>query len=137
MPEPQLGYFFPVSAGHPGQPLPPSWGSGNRPGQPLPPIPPGLPVEPGKPTLPIVLPPELWPPGNHGPEVMPPIYIPGLPDKPITLPPGSIWPPLPPDLGIEGKVAILIWVSGVGSRWFIYDSSVSVTPPIQPTPTPK
>lgn len=117
----------------------PGLGGGERPALPivLPPLP-GIIPKPGTPTLPIVLPPELWPPGDHGPGVMPPIHIPEEPGHPFPKPPGVIWPPLPPDLGLEGKVAILIWVVGVGFRWYIYDAA-QVAPPIElpPVATPK
>lgn len=135
------GWFVPSEGGGEG-PVDPGWGVGkppNKPGHPLPLPPlPGIWPKPGEPSLPIALPPGLWPPGDHGPGVMPPIYIPEEPTKPLPLPPGSIWPPLPPDLGLTGKVAILVWVVGVGFRWFIYDQA-QVTPPIQlpGVPTPK
>lgn len=82
-------------------------------GGPLPPLP-GIWPPPGRPAHPIALPRPPLTPEN-------PIVIPGTPEHPIQLPPGTIWPPLPPDLGLEGKTAILVWVVGVGKRWFIYD----------------
>lgn len=127
---------LPGNPGYPGHPLPPFPG---YPGHPLPPggialppiaLPPfpGLWPPPGQPTLPIVI-----PPGNVA---MPPIFIPEDPTKPPALPPGTIWPPIPPDTGITGKVIILVWIIGVGYRWYVYDAA-AVTPPIQPTPGPK
>jgi hypothetical protein len=74
--------------------------------------------------------------------------IPGAPPpthKPT--PPGTIWPPLPPGLP-EGKVAILVWISGVGHRYAVIDTSDPAnkpdqslppeggTPPTTPAPTP-
>jgi hypothetical protein len=98
----------------PGGPVDPGYGVdvGGKPVQPLPPLP-GIWPPPGQPSLPIELPPV---------EVSPPIYIPETPEHPIAKPPGTIWPPLPPDLGLDGKVAILVWVMGVGRRWYIYDA---------------
>jgi len=62
----------------------------------------------GHPSHPIALPPDQpWPPG-----VNPPI----VPPNP---PPGSIWPPLPPDSGAMGKALVLIYVSGYGARYMV------------------
>ena len=47
-------------------------------------------------------------------------YIPGSPEHPIALPPGTVWPPLPPTT--TGKYAVLIWVVGVGSRWLVVEA---------------
>lgn len=91
--------------------LPPHVGGG-----PLPPLP-GVWPPTDRPSLPIALPP-IVPPGH----VENPIVIPGTPEKPIHLPPG-IYPPLPPNVGIEGKVAILVWVVGVGHRWAVVDTT--------------
>lgn len=120
MPEPQLGYFFPVSEGHPGHPLPKPPISGGIPTPPiqLPPLPPDT-VEP-----PIVLPP------TDGGDIEFPIVI---PKPPINLPPGTVWPPLPPDAGIAGKMFCLVWIVGVGYRWVVLEGP-SVWPPIA---TPK
>jgi hypothetical protein len=122
------GILFPAGSG----PVDPGYGrpggGGGHPSHPiaLPPLP-GIWPEPGKPSLPIYIPPEI--PGVPSQ----PIYIEGSPEHPIALPPNTIWPPLPPDLGGGSeKKAVLVWVSGVGARWFIYDPSS--TPPV---PTPK
>jgi hypothetical protein len=110
--------------GRPDQGLP-GGGGGGRPSHPivLPPLPPDL-----KPDHPIYLP----PPG--APEQ--PIFLPVEPEHPIQLPPGQIWPPLPPSAGVGGKVVILVWVVGVGYRWFYLDAPV-IYPPQPPQPTPK
>lgn len=126
------GYFARITpiSGVPGAPdiglpePPPGVGGGPI----IPPPLPGVWPKPGEPTHPIEIPPV---------GVMPPIFIPEDPQHPIQLPPGVIWPPLPPDVGLpSGKVAILIWVVGVGHRWFIYESP-TVWPPTPPTAGPK
>jgi hypothetical protein len=89
----------------------------------------------GSPGHPIVLPP--LPPDLHPDHTLPPltgipswpIYIPGTPEHPIVLPPGTIWPPLPPEIGVAGKVWILVYVLGVGHRWFVVDGP-SIWPPV-------
>jgi|KBSMisStandDraft_5_1062788.scaffolds.fasta_scaffold684363_2 hypothetical protein len=136
MPTPQLGYFWPVSGGHPDQGLPP--GSPGSPDQglpqppsiwppvTLPPLPPG--VWPNPPV-------GVWPP--HSPSVPShPIYLPEGPDHTLPVPPATIWPPLPPGNGIAGKGVILIWVVGVGYRWLVVQGH-EVWPPVPPSPQPK
>lgn len=63
-----------------------------------------LPIQPVRPELPI-----YYPPGG---EVTPP----------INLPPGSVWPPLPPSA--KGKFIALCWIIGVGYRWVVIDTSL-------------
>lgn len=160
---PEKYYITPVGDDEPvdpgygipgGKPKPPHVGGGPIV---LPPLP-GVWPPAGHPSLPIELPP------GH---VELPIYIPGSPEKPINLPPGTIWPPLPPkfpvdpNYGVEAppptigggpvtpppqvgggpivhdKYAILIFVLGVGYRWFIYDQGAAVTPPIANPPKPQ
>lgn len=135
----------------PGRPVDPGWGvdEGSAPGQ-------GLPGgRPGRPEYPSHRPPwhkpEFeWPPGPtdpdwgieaEGPSPEHPIFIEdvnkpdqGLPPvdghrPPPNLPPGSIWPPLP-EGAPEGKHAFLVWISGVGYRYGIFD--VPKLPPEQP-----
>lgn len=91
-------------------------------GGPLPPLP-GIWPPPGRPT-------HL--PAPSPPTAENPIVLPEEPGHPLPLPPGTIWPPLPPDFDHGGKKAILIWVVGVGKRWFIYDPSQ-----LPPRPEPK
>lgn len=124
--EPELPGIWPKP------PVDPGYGQGIV----LPPLP-GIWPPPGKPNLPIVTPPINLPPGTVWPPsgiAIPPIYIPEDPAHPLPLPPGTIWPPLPSDVdpgyGITAKTAILIWVLGVGSRWYIYD------PTLKPQPKP-
>jgi len=108
---------------HPGGgPMPQFPPYGSHQPVPLPPLP-GVWPKPGVPTPPIYLPPVT---------AMPPIYIAEAPDNTLPQPPGTIWPPLPPELGLKGKVAIVVWVVGVGYRWFIYDTSLQPTPPMAP-----
>lgn len=110
-----------------GEPSHPIEGGGGRPSHPiaLPPLP-GVWPPAGKPSLPIYLPdPE---PGQ--PEQ--PIYIEGTPEHPITLPPGTIWPPLPPGHFPGDKTAVLVWVVGVGARWFVYTPPSAEQLPVKP-----
>jgi len=124
------------------------WGGGERPGN----RPPGS--WPGRPSHPIERPPwerPDWPPGPTDPEwgipeegggeeagqlpgeideTDPP---PGVPTPPIELPPGSIWPPLPPTAP-PGTHWFLIYISGVGHRYGKF--VVPDTPPPRPRPDP-
>jgi hypothetical protein len=120
-----LAYIYPVNGGQvdnelPGGP-PGHVGGGpiHRPpivggGPIIPPPLPGVWPPPGHITHPIVLPPMG--------EISQPIVIPGGPEHPIAVPPG-IWPPLPPGTVWPGaeKLAILIWVVGVGWRWLVIE----------------
>jgi hypothetical protein len=123
-----LAVITPIEGGQvdnslPGAPGYPSHGLPGIPGVPshpivLPPLP-GVYPPPGTPTQPIYLP----PPG----QVENPIVIPGSPEHPIALPPGSVWPPLPPSA--TGKYAVLVYVVGVGYRWFVVQGP-EVWPPV-------
>lgn len=119
---------FPNLPGRPEGPVDPGYGV-EGPTHPMPPIHlpslPGIWPPPGKPGLPIELPPNV---------AAPPIYIPEEPGHPLPLPPGTIWPPLPPDMGLDGKYAILVLVVGVGYRWLIYDSNAAPGHPLPPEP---
>jgi hypothetical protein len=162
---------------HPGRPVDPGYGvdegdhiwprpPGGRPGRPghLPARPPhtwprppggGLPVDPG------------WGQGgrpgfgerpDHGLPIWP--IVPGKPDQglppidgeepPTDPPPGTIWPPIPPEVNIpEGKAIALVAISGLGYRYAVItipphapdqglpgggEGEQPETPP-QPTPT--
>ena len=101
-------------------------------------LPPSLPPLVGiwpPPGHPNVTPPIAYPPGHHP---MPPIFIDGSPENPIVLPPG-IYPPLPPGVGSGGKIAVLVWVLGVGYRWAVVDTGVGIGggPVVPPTAQPK
>jgi hypothetical protein len=97
-----------------------------------------------------------WPPGptdpdwgvDSGEHPDHPIYIedPAKPDQglppvgdhkpPTTLPPGSIWPPLP-EGAPTGKHAFLVWITGIGYRYGVFEIPASPTHPDQGTkPTP-
>lgn len=129
---------------HPDHGLPPGWGGfpghpdqglpgqrpphvGNRPpGQGRPPRPgQGLP-RPGRPTDPGFgvdedgahpghLP--VWPIGPD--QGLPPVPGQGLP--PTDPPPGTIWPPLPPDVEVTGKALVLAAIQGVGYRYIVVE----------------
>ena len=136
--DPGFGVTPPTDPGFgqlPGHGLPP--GSWTKPGGPstmppvaLPPLP-GVYPPPGQPS--VTPPVQVPPPGVSSPPIHIPIP-PGTPDNSLPtppVPPGTgIWPPLPPDTGLKGKVAILVWVVGVGHRWFIVDTGQ--TPPAGP-----
>jgi hypothetical protein len=136
----------PPHAGHlpsrPGRPVDPGFGNpgwgGGRPDQGLPqpphvwPKPPGggLPVDPGwgvgggehpdqGPVYPIG--PEH--PDNELPE------IPGIEPPPTDPPPGTVWPPLPPEVsppdGGAKKAIVLAAIEGVGYRYVV----IEISPP--------
>lgn len=148
------GYGIP---GFPGRPVDPGWGVPGSPGHPSQGLP-GGPWSPGGGHPSQGLP---WPgfPGHPsqglpfpGRPVDPGWGVggPGTPDQPIVLPPGSevppdmIWPPAPPTLPGQppskpvvppDKLAILIFVLGVGHKWMVIDKS-SLPAPGQPLPVP-
>jgi hypothetical protein len=106
--------------GHPsGQPIPVPppgiWPAPPGPDQGLPPLNPGAPDQ----TLPIV-------PGIPIYPAHPIVPIGGDPAHPIELPPGSVWPPLPPQ--ITGKVYALVIVYGIGYRWVVIDTTLVAKP---------
>lgn len=135
------------------------------PGVPTHPIAPGAPGSPehpihdpwpGRPSHPISLPPPgFWPPPpapdqglpteppqvDQGLPIVPdyPIYPDNsLPDGTAPLPPGMVWPPLPPNFNppnLDGKVVALVVIFGVGYRWAVLD--LSLVPPGKPTLPPK
>jgi hypothetical protein len=127
----------------------------------LPPLPPGIwpspplgtwpPSRPGVPSNPIVVyPPHVdqglppvsggekpdqgLPGGGSGnkPDQGLPGSQPGI-DNSLPQPPATIWPPLPPSVGVAGKALLLIWIVGVGYRWLVV-SGPDVWPPV---PQPK
>jgi hypothetical protein len=143
----------------PGGPVDPGYGvelppviEGGPPEHPDQGLPPTFPVRPGH-GLPR--PPHVWPrpprpvkpdQGLPRPPLVPigpdhPIYLPpaeggggGAPDQGLPLPPGAVWPPLPPDL--EGKVMCFVWIVGVGYRWTVIDTSLKPSQPLPPTEVP-
>lgn len=94
--------------------------------------------EGGRPSNPIQLPPT--PPGLRPDNSLPsapmrptqPIFIPEEPSQPLPVPPGTIWPPLPPSTGASGRVWILIYVVGVGHRWLLINGPAVWPPPTGP-----
>lgn len=104
------GYFQPLERPEIKPPRPPA---GIWPPLVKPPLPPGV-GEPGHP-LPD---PEPEPePGKPGL----PIFLPDEPGHPLPLPPGTVWPPVNPGEGLQGKILLLCWIPGVGSRWVVVE----------------
>jgi hypothetical protein len=145
----------------PGRPVDPGWGwgGGERPDQGLPGRPPHVGGGPARPPLP----PHVWPrPPGGGLPVDPgwgvgegghpdhglPIYpvdpthpdnelpeVPGVEPPPTDPPPGTIWPPLPPEIP-AGKAIALAGITGVGYRYVVID--IPENPPsLPPRPQPK
>lgn len=106
LPEPPPGLWPPLTPDHPWRPIP---GLPERPGQPLPG---GGPVRPGQP-----LPGE--PPTVGGGPV---------------LPPGTIWPPLPP--GVHGHYWALVAIGGMPGgtvyRYVVVDADARPPRPVDP-----
>jgi hypothetical protein len=61
-----------------------------------------------------------------------PIYMPGGPNNELPLPPGSVWPPLPPS--VTGEIMCMIWIVGIGYRWTVIDADARPEHPIAPPP---
>jgi hypothetical protein len=158
--DPGYGVPGPVDPGY-GIPMPPvvdnSLPGHGRPNYPVDPDY-GVPVRPG-----------IWPnpPILGGGHPSQPIYpVPVFPTHPIyeppgdasqlpTIPPGAVWPPLPPALGDQPLIC-LVWIVGVGYRWAVLNAAVELpiyepparpdnslpspgrpSHPIAPTPAPK
>jgi hypothetical protein len=96
LPQPPPGIWPPLTPEHPWLPIAPGGGPSH-------PIAPG-----GRPEHPIA-------PGGGGG---------GTPTHPIELPPGTIWPPLPP--GVSGKYLALVLIGGGGKgamyRYVVIDA---------------
>lgn len=113
-----------------------------RPGHDLPGRPPhvGGGPAPGRPDRPDQgLPPSGARPGHDLPvPISPshPIYLPppGV-DNALPLPPGAVWPPLPPSLG-ETELLCFVWIVGIGYRWTVIDTSLKPGMPLPPTTVP-
>jgi hypothetical protein len=43
-------------------------------------------------------------------------------DNELPFPPGSVWPPLPPN--VQGKILCFVWIVGFGYRWTVIDPSL-------------
>jgi hypothetical protein len=133
--DPGYGYPLPPITEYPTPgPVPPGYVSGQ-------PVPPTYPVDPG---YGLPAPPHVWPqpprpehPDNSLPPVpvrpTHPIYLPPAgPDNSLPLPPGAVWPPLPPEL--SGEVMVIVWIPGVGWRWTTVDTTLEPTHPIAQPP---
>jgi translation initiation factor IF-2 len=129
---------YPVVPGH-DLPQPPNvWPRPPRPVRPSHPIAPGggggaTPTPPiagggGRPSHPIAPPPVPISPEH-------PIYLPGGPDNSLPLPPGAVWPPLPPALD-DTELMCLVWIVGVGYRWTVIDTSLKPDNELPPTTVP-
>jgi hypothetical protein len=110
-PEPPIGIWPPLTPEHPWRPIDPGFGHG-RPEHPS--------------TGPVPTPPT--PPaggiGGRPPDTRP---------EPPELPPGTIWPPLPP--GVHGKYLALVLVAGmpgVKYRYVVIDADLRPSHPITP-----
>lgn len=130
----------PISpGGRPTYPVDPDYGLPVAPGVwPEPPSPPGVwppmqPIRPSHPIYPGGRPSHPIAPGGGGGEggkpsqpIAPtpghPIAPGGGPNNDLPLPPGSVWPPLPPS--IQGPVMCLVWIVGIGYRWTVIDPSL-------------
>lgn len=118
----------PIDGGYPDQGLPGGGQGGlhpghRPPGQGRPPRPDqGLPGGGGHPDQGLPEPPHaghlpVWPIDPDHP-IAPP--SPGHPLPPVDPPPGTIWPPLPPDAELpEGKAVVLVAIEGVGYRYVV------------------
>jgi hypothetical protein len=111
-----LAVITEVSRGHAGNELP-----GGSPAYPGNALPGGPPAFAG--TLPA-FPPQINPPP---PEIWPGVPVHPLPpNQTLPVPPGTIYPPLPPH--ITGKVVALVWIVGVGHRWAVLDADARPEP---------
>jgi hypothetical protein len=121
-----------------GVPLPPVtvWPIPPGPSHPIV-LPPTYPVHPDN-SLPV--PPSVWPqPPNYPDNSLPiapvfpthPIYRPVAPNHDLPLPPGAVWPPLPPSLP-AGQYMCLVWIPGVAYRWTVIDTNLKPAHPIVP-----
>jgi hypothetical protein len=129
--DPGYGVPLPPVVSHP---IPPTvW-----PNPPSPGAPPTYPVDPG---YGLPLPPTVWPqpprpvdPAYGVPvPIAPahPIYLPPVgPNHDLPIPPGAVWPPLPPS--VTGQVMCLVWLVGIGYRWTTIDASLKPAHPIVP-----
>lgn len=61
--------------------------------------------------------PPIW---ELGPDQgLPPVA--GHPLPPTDPPPGTVWPPLPPDVEVSGRALALVAIEGVGYRYIVVD----------------
>jgi hypothetical protein len=146
--DPGYGVEGPVDPGY-GYPLPPVV---SRPVFPTNPIAPGggpahpiaPPTYPVDPDYGLPAPPTVWPmpprpvdpsygvPVPIAPNHDLPIFDAG-PNNDLPLPPGAVWPPLPPS--VTGEILAFVWIVGVGYRWVCIDLDLEPTHPIVPPST--
>jgi hypothetical protein len=122
----------------PDQGLPGGWGRPPRPDQglPRPPTPPSVWPKPPGGGLPVD--PSWGVPGGEHPSHGLPIYpmdpehpdnvlpeVPGVEPPPVDPPPGTIWPPLPPEIP-AGQAIAVVGITGVGWRYAV------ITVPVHP-----
>jgi hypothetical protein len=140
-----------------GWPLPPVISGG-----PVPPPgvwPPQTPTYPVDPGYDLPMRPGIWPnpprpphvsggpvPGGGRPDQgLPPIpafpnhdlpIFQGGPNNDLPMPPGSVWPPLPPSM--DGKYMCFVWIVGVGYRFTVIDTNLEINagPIIPPSLVP-
>ncbi len=128
LPDPPPGIWPPLTPEQPWRPIDPGFGVGGFPDRPSQgPVRPGIPVAPG----------QGLPGGAPGAPDQ------GLPGAPPTaghlpaLPPGTIWPPLPP--GVHGKYLALVLIGGGGKgahyRYVVVDADQRPSHPIERPPT--
>lgn len=161
--QPQFGLFMPLSYSRdrPDNTLPGGPPPVIAPPITLPPVPPGFPPIPdntlpgygGRPSNPIFIPlpgrPDNSLPGSGGSidntlpgsGGRPDNSLPGSGgsiDNTLPMPPGTIWPPLNPGDGVQGKGLLLILVLGADGvekfKWLVVDLPVISGPPVA---TPK
>ena len=111
-PKPPGSVWPPLVPIYPTHPIYP----GGGPAHPI--APGGRPTRPGQPGAPDQ---GLPPAPDQG---LPPAGSGEHPEHPIVLPPGAVWPPLPPD--IQGKIICFVWIVGVGYRWTVIDPSLVI-----------
>ena len=121
--DPPPGVWPPLTPENPWRPIDPGWGVGfpDRPS--TGPVPPGRPPVAGQPLPRPPGSPDQGLPGEGGGEAG------QLP----SLPPGMIWPPLPP--GVHGKYLALVLIAGargVRYHYTVIDASLRPSHPIAP-----
>lgn len=114
LPSPPPGIWPPLTPENPWRPIDPGYGlPGPRP-----------PTVGGGPARPPVTPGHPGQPLPETPEVMPP----------MVMPPGAIWPPLPP--GVHGKFLALVLIGGMGHgvkyRYVVVDADARPPRPVDP-----
>ena len=116
--------------------LPPIFGE--RPPRPARPWPPVFPPRPTDPEWGVGGGIIRWLPILIGPGLPLPPVDGGTTPPPVDPPPGTIWPPLPPGAPVTGKVALLVWIEGVGCRYVVVElGGDQIDNTLPPAPAPK